>query len=638
LVIAALTLGTQTAWAQHKVALLIGNAHYQAVPVLRNPPNDVAAIGNMLIAAGFEVDKRLDLDQRGMLSALRDFSDKATDAEIGLIFFSGHGLEIAGQNYLVPVDARLKTDRDVEDEAITLDRMLRAMAGVKGLQLVILDACRDNPFVSTMQRRDATRSIGRGLARVEPSTGNTLIAFAAKAGTTAADGDDAVSPFTAALVKHLGTPGVDVEFALRKVRDLVLEQTRQRQEPFFYGSLGGDVIAITPPLPVDPTPKPQVESRSLEALKNSGFQLVVAHRQVNAIISAAYSPDGSRVAAAGWDKIVKVWDIKTGELLRQFSGHSGAVQALAFSPNGHFLLSGGADLVARLWDLESGQEIRQFAGHTGPVTAVAFSPDGAKIVTGSSDATARLWDAAKGVTIGVFGGHGYEVRSVAFSPDGQRVLTGSGDTTVRLWNVSDQRQLWSANHDGWVNEALFSPDGTAVVTGSSDRSVRIWDARSGRPLHRFSQNAEIRSLAVSPNGRQILIGGWDRTARLIDAQSGHELRAFAGADKAIRAAEFSPGWVNAVAFSPDGQTILTASAPTLKVWNVARGDVLLTLVSVGASGSMVLDLNGDPLRVSGEEDKLYQFARGPEVLLPSELRRTGYRLPTPEGGAEPNSR
>ena len=139
-------------------------------------------------------------------------------------------------NYLIPVDARLKADLDVQDEAVPLDRVLQVLEPANKLRLVILDACRDNPFLPTMRRTVATRAVTRGLAQVEPSRPNTLIAFAAKAGSTADDGDGEHSPFTEALLKHIAVPGLDIRLALGRVRDDVIEKTKNAQEPFVYGS------------------------------------------------------------------------------------------------------------------------------------------------------------------------------------------------------------------------------------------------------------------------------------------------------------------------------------------------------------------------------------------------------------------
>jgi uncharacterized caspase-like protein len=155
-------------------------------------------------------------------------------------------MEIDGTNYVIPVDAALERDIDAFDEAIPLDRILAVIEPAKVLRLVILDACRDNPFSKTMKRTIGSRSIGRGLAKVEPNSPNTLIAFAAKAGSTASDGDGNNSPFTTALVKYLPRPGLDLRRVFGFARDDVLRMTRNKQEPFVYGSLGGEDVSLVP--------------------------------------------------------------------------------------------------------------------------------------------------------------------------------------------------------------------------------------------------------------------------------------------------------------------------------------------------------------------------------------------------------
>ena len=153
-------------------------------------------------------------------------------------------MEVDGTNYLIPVDAALERDLDVYDEAVPLERVLVTIEPAKQLRLVMLDACRDNPFARSMKRTNGTRAVGRGLAKVEPSSPNTLIAFASKAGSTAADGDGKNSPFTIALVKHIGTPGLDLRRAFGYVPDEVLKATGSRQEPYVYGFLGGDDVPL----------------------------------------------------------------------------------------------------------------------------------------------------------------------------------------------------------------------------------------------------------------------------------------------------------------------------------------------------------------------------------------------------------
>jgi peptidoglycan hydrolase-like protein with peptidoglycan-binding domain len=257
------TFPSDAAWAMRRVALVVGNSAYQHVPQLPNPARDAQAIADLLRKSGFdEVELVEDVGNLDFKRAMRRFEDAAIDSDIAVVYFAGHGIEIEGTNYLIPVNAKLASDRDAEDEAITLSRLVRSAEPAKRLRLIILDACRDNPFGVKMKRRKrvATRAIAAGLAKVEPTSGNTLIAYASKAGSTAEDGAGQHSPFTAALLKNLVVPGLDVRLAFGRVRDEVLKRTHHRQEPFVYGSLGGSTLALVPP-PLVPKPPSLAEAR-----------------------------------------------------------------------------------------------------------------------------------------------------------------------------------------------------------------------------------------------------------------------------------------------------------------------------------------------------------------------------------------
>jgi len=248
--VVASCLGCSPARADKRVALVIGNSAYKSAPKLGNPVNDTILMGGMFRKAGFDtVDVRQDLNAPEMRKALREFGARARDADVAIVYYAGHGLEVDGTNYLIPIDAALETDTDVYDEALPIDRVLVSIEPAKQLRLVILDACRDNPFSKTMKRTVASRAIGRGLAKVEPTSPNTMIAFAAKAGSTASDGDSRNSPFAVALADHLPKPGLDLRKAFGFVRDDVLKATGYKQEPYVYGSLGGDDVPLVPAKP-----------------------------------------------------------------------------------------------------------------------------------------------------------------------------------------------------------------------------------------------------------------------------------------------------------------------------------------------------------------------------------------------------
>src|SRR6266446_9348887 len=276
LFIAALLLVCQPASAEKRVALVLGNSNYKHAAMLLNPVNDAAAVAATLKGAGFDiVDSRLDLSAADMRRALRDFADQARDSDLAVVYYAGHGIEIDGTNYLIPTDATLQRDTDIYDEAFSLDRVLLTIEPARQLRLVIVDACRNNPFAETMKRTVSTRTVSRGLARIEPTTTNTLVAFAAKAGLTALDGNSKNSPYATALVKHIATPGLDVRRAFGFVRDDVLQATGYRQEPYVYGSLGGADVALVPVAPVAPVPPTSTPTVNPQSEIRRDFELAL---------------------------------------------------------------------------------------------------------------------------------------------------------------------------------------------------------------------------------------------------------------------------------------------------------------------------------------------------------------------------
>ena len=258
--------------ADGRVALVVGNSTYAHIGRLPNPDNDARDMSAALQRLGFEVTTELDTDRAELTEALRAFTRRSAGADVSLVFYAGHGIEMDGANYLVPVDARLERDVDVRFETLTLDDLMVSTAGAS-LRLVILDACRNNPLARSMQRTAASRSVSGGsFADLnEDLLGDeTLVAYAAAAGTTAADGRGRNSPYTAALLSHLETP-LEIGLLFRRVRAQVLTATNGAQRPHEYHSLVGEhyltrtlaagasttVVAAVPaePAPADP-PRP----------------------------------------------------------------------------------------------------------------------------------------------------------------------------------------------------------------------------------------------------------------------------------------------------------------------------------------------------------------------------------------------
>jgi len=229
--------------AETRIALVIGNGAYKETTPLLNTINDATDISAALKRLGFEVLTGLDLDKRAMERLIRDFDKKLSGADVALFFYAGHGMQIGGQNYLVPTDARLAAEGDVDFESLPLSLILRRMEREARTALVLLDACRDNPLARNLARSMGTRStsVGKGLAEVRTGVG-TLIAFSTQPGNVALDGGARNSPYTAALLRQIEVAGRDMLSSLAAVRGEVVAATSGMQVPWEHTSLLGPVV------------------------------------------------------------------------------------------------------------------------------------------------------------------------------------------------------------------------------------------------------------------------------------------------------------------------------------------------------------------------------------------------------------
>jgi uncharacterized protein len=316
------------AQAENRVALIIGNGTYQNAPPLPTTLNDAGDIAQSFERLGFATTKLFNASYEDFRRAIRRFNELTQNADIAVVYFGGHGLAVGGDNWLLPVDAELRTDLDVAEEAIALNSLMQSVGRAAVLGMVILDASRSNPFVARMQRTAQSRSVDRGLARVEPAQ-NVLVAYASKDGTTNEDRGGPNSAYAAALLRHLESPGLDVNLMFRKVRDDVLSHTNRRQQPFVYGSLPNNPIYLkepsisihSPDLKIEVVPADEtvwqtikdatdknliadflnkfpssLHAKEAEArLKSLDAALVVASRETNAATNS--NDDGNAIAA-----------------------------------------------------------------------------------------------------------------------------------------------------------------------------------------------------------------------------------------------------------------------------------------------------------------------------------------------------
>jgi uncharacterized caspase-like protein len=271
------------AWAAQpkRVALVIGNSAYQFSSPLSNPTNDAADMAAALKRLGFEVVEGRDLDESGMRRTIKRFAEVLTGADVGLFFYAGHGLQVGGHNYLVPVDAKLESPAGLDFELIRLDVIHRTMERETKTNVIFLDACRDNPLSRNLARSMGTRSsqIGKGLAVVESGVG-TLISFSTQPGNTALDGDGRNSPFAGSLIRHIGNPREDLSTLLIQVRNEVMAATKDQQIPWEHSALRSKFyFAALPPVeaanPTEPSYERRVELEFWMSVKDSSDAAVL---------------------------------------------------------------------------------------------------------------------------------------------------------------------------------------------------------------------------------------------------------------------------------------------------------------------------------------------------------------------------
>ncbi|HYZ34021.1 MAG TPA: caspase family protein, partial [Crenalkalicoccus sp.] len=261
----------QPSTSERRVALVIGIGAYQNAPPLANPVSDARDIGEALRRLNFEVEELYDSDFRRLARGVREFGIRAQRADVAVVYYAGHGVQVGRENYLLPADTRLERERDLLYEALPLELMLGEVSQAGKLGIVLLDACRNNPFVDRMSRSMAIAGRGpasQGLARVDNVPRNTMVVMATKADQVAEDGGGAHSPFADALLAHFQVPGLELSLFFRSVRDAVLRATGNRQEPYIFSSLGAEPFYFFPRPPNRP---PQIgEMSALEVRDSAG--------------------------------------------------------------------------------------------------------------------------------------------------------------------------------------------------------------------------------------------------------------------------------------------------------------------------------------------------------------------------------
>jgi WD40 repeat protein/tRNA A-37 threonylcarbamoyl transferase component Bud32 len=298
--------------------------------------------------------------------------------------------------------------------------------------------------------------------------------------------------------------------------------------------------------------------------------------------AVAVSSDRARIATAGADRAVRLWDLARREEVRVLRGHTESVLDVAFSPDGKQLASAGADRSVRVWDLETGTPVRLLP-HPDRVLAVAFAPDGRTIATGCADKLVRLWNVADGRKAREMEGHEEPVTCVAFLPDGQRLVSGSKDKTLRMWETTigwEMRVL--EGHEDTVLRVAIAPDARRILSAGKDHTLRLWDASNGIMLRRLDHGCPVDCVGFSPDGRCALSGGEGLLVRLWDLDTGAELKLLEGPTEAVMGVTFLDEARRALGVDQGGRMHFwplpaLPSQPVTSFWpaeSLARGEVL----------------------------------------------------------------
>src|SRR5262249_42233995 len=613
----------------NKRALIIANAGYRHTVPLKNPLHDAALIEGKLREIGFDVQFKKDLSAKEFSEVLNEFSsglDKESDV---LFYYAGHGFQFNGENFLVGIDAALKSEASLQFETFRLNTIINVLERKARVRLIFWDACRNNPLAEAYTWWVTPETARSGAARVPDRLGNTYIVYSAEPNKPAQDGDGELSPFAESLGKYIAEPRLEINEILAKVIKDVRDRTHNVQAPerlsklersFYFRpepeSDGLDAavdrnIAAIPPLLlkipprldyIPPPPRqqhiwdlidpvlPPAQNLKLaqaafpsailaESPHTDNIAFAVEREAATIIRKLRISPNGRLLALGDEEGILRIIRLADFTVVKTIRAHTRPISDLDFTPDSSTLLSAGEDGALRFWNANSGAPVREPLTHPGSVPFSArINPDFPRyVLMGDGKGWLVAWDLKRKTNRpfmqGEFHHDKHPVRSVAYQPRGKGTYLSAGGDGVINVRLADDRRFSVPAHDKTIFHAGYSASGKLVYTAGYDRYVKVWEsARLEQKKPRLAPLAGhfkyVLTADMSQDGRLLVTGGGDKALNLWNVNTG----------QLIGRMQAHTSDVEAAAFSPDGKFVVSTSEDrTVRIWSVSNQEHIATL-------------------------------------------------------------
>ena len=507
---------------EQRLALVIGNSDYKSSP-LANPVNDARAMAIQLTALGFTVIKKENASLADMMNSVREFGQQLTNGGVGLFYYAGHGIQSKGQNFLVPVDSDIRNEDELSTRAYNANEVLAKMeTAANRINMVILDACRDNPFARSF------RSGARGLAGMDMAPTGTLVAYATSPGSTASDGVGANGLYTAQLLRAMAEPGIKLEEVFKRVRIDVMEVSNGKQVPWEMSSMRGDFY-------FKPTREQLASMATTGAAGGTGaagaggasasgamaqarhimpvlvsrklidhYQMTGSFPLESAPTTATFTRNGNYFALAAKDRTLKIYSTLTGAAVAAETSYV----STSLAQDRNSLLSLTEDGHVNVHELQTDVKRKQVAALPAMVKATALSPNGKRLLVYSGADGFSLYDNANMALVAklktVDGAPRFQ-----FSPNSELLLTwGEGDSEMRLWSAETGRLIERmTSHYDPVNMVRFSSDSQVLVSAANGDKTIVWRTSDGKKANKFEfadGNPLPKELEVFHDGKYAL--------------------------------------------------------------------------------------------------------------------------------------